>query len=307
VLALTARILAAGLRPPAAVRAGGYATRGMHDDEDDDSVAAAFGALHVDWELPAESRAVLLESLRSPDPEVRLEAVEMLAHSIDDTLAALALEIARTDREEEIRAAAASALAPGLAAAMAAAEEEDAPASPLSPAAFESTRQGLRHLYYDSVCPKEVRRRALEAAVQAPEAWQEGAVRAAWASDDAEWRTSALFCMSRLPGFEAELLDGLRDRQPAVRLEAARAVGDARLPGAVPRLLALAQAADEEPLVRMAAMESLGRLGAREAVEPLRELVDSLDPELAFAARTALARLSEEEAVDDAEGDDDPF
>ena len=279
----------------------------MHDDEDEDGELGALETLQADWDLPAESRAVLVESLNSPDPEVRLEAVEMLAHSLDDALAALALEVARNDPEEEIRAAAASALAPALAAAMAAEEEEDAPASPLTPAGFEATRQGLRHLYYDSACPKEVRRRALEAAVQAPDAWQEGAVRAAWASDDAEWRTSALFCMSRLPGFEGELLDGLKDRQPAVRLEAARNVGDAGLPGAVPRLLALAQAADEEPLVRMAAMESLSRLGAREAVEPLRELVESLDPELAFAARTALARLSQEPAGEDEETDIEPF
>jgi HEAT repeat protein len=283
----------------------------MRDDEDDDldPGLGTFGRLEADWELPAESRAVLLESLASPDPEVRLEAVEMLAHSIDDELAARAVEIARSDPEEEVRAAAASALAPALAAAMAAAEEDEAPPSPLSAAGFEATRLGLRHLYYDSASPKEVRRRALEASVQAPEAWQEGAVRAAWASDDPEWRTSALFCMSRLPGFEGELLDGLRDRQPAVRLEATRAVGDAGLVGGVPRLLALAQAADEEPLVRMAAMESLSRLSAREAVEPLREIAEAADPELAFAARTALARLAEDVAAEAEDDEDDtgPF
>jgi HEAT repeat protein len=281
----------------------------MHDDHDDDEEnLGPFGRLPGDWDLPAESRAVLLESLQSDDPAVRLEAVEMLAHSIDDTLAAMALEAARTDAAEEVRAAAASALAPALAAAMAAEEEDDAPASPLSTAAFEATRAGLRHIYYDSASPKEVRRRALESAVQAPEAWQEGAVRAAWASDDVEWRTSALFCMSRLPGFEGEMLDGLRDRQPAVRLEASRAVGDAGLAGAVPRLLALAQAADEDPLVRMAAMESLSRLGAREAIEALRELAELPDPELAFAARAALARLAADlEAEEDDEGADTPF
>jgi HEAT repeat protein len=255
------------------------------------------------WDLPGESRAVLEESLRSSDPEVRREAVEMLAHSLDDGLAMIALELARCDPDEEIRAAAASVLSPALAAAVAAEQEEDAPSPPLSPAATEAVRQGLRHLYYDSASPKEVRRRALEASVQSPDAWIAGAVRAAWASDDPEWRTTAVFCMTRLPGFADELLAALRDRQPSVRLEAARAVGDSALEAAASRLLALARAADEEPLVRMAAMESLALLGDQEAIGPLREIAAAADPELAFAARAALARLAQDVTPDEDEID----
>ena len=246
------------------------------------------------WEMPEEARQVLVTSLASDEPEVRLEAVEMLAHSLDDELALRGLEIARSDPEEEIRSAAASALAPALAAVVAARQDPEAPAPPLSDEGFEKVRQGLRLLYHDSESSKEVRRRALEASAQAPDAWLVGAARAAWASDDPEWRTTAIFCMTRLTGFDAELVDALRDRQPAVRLEAARAAGDAGLRGAGPRLLALAQAADEEGLVRMAAMESLALLGDRSAVGPLRELAASADPELAFAARAALARLAED-------------
>jgi hypothetical protein len=259
------------------------------------------------WELPDEARQVLATSLESPDPEVRLEAVEMLAHSLDDGLALRGLEIARSDPEEEIRAAAASALAPALAAVIAARADGDAPAPPLSSEAFEAVRQGLRLLYYDSGSTKEVRRRALESSVQAPDQWLEGATRAAWASDDPEWRTTAVFCMTRLPGFEVELEEALRDRQPGVRLEAARAVGDAGLLGAAPRLLALARAADEEGLVRMAAMESLALLGDRGAIPHLRELAGVADPELAFAARAALARLAEDVEPPADEEDDGPI
>jgi HEAT repeat protein len=276
------------------------AARMRPDDPDDD---LDLFAPTPSWVLPREARAVLAESLRSPDPEVRREAVEMLAHSLDDELAMLALEIVRHDPDEEIRAAAASALAPALAAAMTAQEEDEAPASPLSSTGFEAVRQGLRHLYYDSTTPKDVRRRALEASVQAPEAWLEGAVRAAWASDDPEWRTTAVFCMTRLPNFGAVLLEALRDRQPGVRLEAARAVGDAALQAASPRLLALAQAADEDSLVRMAAMESLALIGDRQAIAPLREVAAAADPELAFAARSALARLAEQEESERDEDD----
>jgi HEAT repeat protein len=255
---------------------------GRAESDDPDAVA--------EWELPAEARAVLVDSLKSPDADVRLEAVEMLAHSLDDELAALGLEVARNDPDDEVRAAAASALGPALAACESAAA--GGPPGPLSDGAFAAVRQGLRHIYFDSGAAKDVRRRALEASVQSPEPWQEGAARAALASPDPEWRASAIFCMVRLSGFGAELIDALRDREPLVRLEAARAVGDAGLTAAAPRLLTLAQAADEEGLVRMAAMESLGLLGDRQAVGPLRELAISADPELAFAARSALGRIA---------------
>jgi HEAT repeat protein len=276
----------------------------MPPGDDHDSGELNLFAPEPAWDLPLESRAVLEESLRSDDPEVRREAVEMLAHSLDDGLAMIALELARCDPDEEIRAAAASVLSPALAAAVAAEQEAGAPASPLSPAAAEAVRQGLRHLYYDSESPKEVRRRALEASVQSPGAWMEGAVRAAWASDDPEWRTTAVFCMTRLPGFADELLAALRDRQPSVRLEAARAAGDSALEAAASRLLALARAADEEPLVRMAAMESLALLGDQEAIGPLREIATTADPELAFAARAALARLAQDVTHDEDELDE---
>lgn len=263
----------------------------MRDEDDDDRVPALEDiAADERWELPAESRAVLVDSLRSDDRDVRLEALAVLADSLDDGLAAMALEMARTDGDEQVRAAAALALAPGLGAAVAASEDEIA--APISQATATALGLGLRQLYFDSTAPKTVRRAALEAATQAPEAWQEGAVRAAWASGDAEWRTTAVDCMARLDGFCAELVEALRDRAPQIRLAAARATGDGCCREAGPRLLALARAADEEALVRMAAMESLGLLGDREAIAPLQELAAGADPELAFAARSALGRIA---------------
>ncbi len=275
-------------------------------DEDDDGLEPGGEDLAADqepWQLPAQARAALVESLASPDAEVRYEALEMLAHSLDDGLAALALEIARSDSDAEVRAAAASALAPALA-AVRDAGGSDGPLPPLSTHAVSVLREGLRHLYLDGAAPTEVRRRALEASVQLPAPWQEGATRAAWASADPEWRVSAVFCMARLPGFAGELVEALRDREPAVRLEAARAAGDSGVRAAASRLLTLARAADEEGLVRMAAMESLGLLGDRQAVGVLRELAGAADPELAFAARSALARIAGGDEVEE-EPDDD--
>src|SRR4029079_2695748 len=44
--------------------------RSMYDDEDDDEAIAALDALasEADWDLPPESRAVLVDSLKSDDP-----------------------------------------------------------------------------------------------------------------------------------------------------------------------------------------------------------------------------------------------
>jgi HEAT repeat protein len=283
----------------------------MRDDEDDDEPRSALDDLAADhladhrFELPAESRAVLVESLKSDDREVRLEALDMLAHSLDDGLAALALEAARGDADEEVRAAAVRSLASGLGVAAAAAAGDPVTA-PISPGVAAAVSQALRLLYFDSAAPKAIRRAALETASHAPERWQEGAVRAAWASGDPEWRTTAVDCMARLPGFCGELAEALRARAPQIRLGAARAAGDAGCHEAASRLLALARAADEEGRVRMAAMESLGLLGDREALVPLRELAQSADAELAFAARSALARLAGNAVADESDDDDFP-
>ena len=151
----------------------------MRDDEDDDRLPRALEQIAADerWELPAESRAVLVDGLQNGDREVRLEALEVLADSLDDGLAAMALELARGEGDEAVRVAAALALGPGLGAAAAASEDEIA--APISQATVAALGVGLRQLYFDSTAPKAVRRAALEAATQAPDAWQEGAVRAA--------------------------------------------------------------------------------------------------------------------------------
>src|SRR5688500_16547605 len=127
---VTVGMLASGAS--AAARGAPYARRRMADGPDEPDDELPLFAPEPSWEMPEEARQVLLTSLDSPDPEVRLEAVEMLAHSLDDGLAMRGLEIARSDPEEEIRAAAASALAPALAAVVAAREDPEAPEPPLS-------------------------------------------------------------------------------------------------------------------------------------------------------------------------------
>jgi hypothetical protein len=243
------------------------------------------------WGLPEEARQTLLAALRSPTLEVRREAVEMLWDTLDDELATEALRLAREDSDEELRALAAISLAPGLRATTEAEWDDPEDPPPLSELAYDRVRQGLRALYYESATPRAVRRRALEAAVQAPDNWQEGAVRAAYASDDPDWRATAIFCMGHLPGFEAELLEALASGDVALQLEAVRAAAAAELCAAGPRVLALAMAASADPAVRQVAVQALPALAPPAAVESLSRLARGADPDLAAEARDALSSM----------------
>ncbi|HVS04211.1 MAG TPA: hypothetical protein VMT16_15715 [Thermoanaerobaculia bacterium] len=255
------------------------------------------------WSLPPEARQTLLAALADGSAAARSEALEMLAYAIDDEIAAAALEIARGDADASLRAEAAIALGPALA-AMSEAEDDDEEPEPLSENGFRKVRQALRSLYHDSGAPTEVRRRALEAAVQAPEAWQEGAVRAAFASGDPDWRVTAVFCMGYLPGFEQEILGLLRDQQPEVVFEAVRAVAQAEVREAGDRVLALAQAEDAGVDLRVAAIEALAALEPRGALEALRELSADGHQLVEEAALDALALLGVWEEDEEGESDE---
>jgi quinoprotein glucose dehydrogenase len=80
------------------------------------------------------------------------------------------------------------------------------------------------------------------------------------------------------------------DRQPEVRAQAARVLGDQRVAAAFDRLLALLE--EGEPRVQFFAAQSLGRLGHKEAVGPVLELLRTnadRDLTLRHAAVMALA------------------
>src|SRR5262249_42545157 len=133
----------------------------MDGDDEDDAAGPDLSGLAADegWELPPESRAVLVESLASDDAAVRLEAVEMLAHSLGGELARRARALARTAPDEEVRVAAVLALGPGLGASEGAVGNEPASGEPdglgppLSATAVEAVSQGLRQIYFDSAAP----------------------------------------------------------------------------------------------------------------------------------------------------------
>jgi quinoprotein glucose dehydrogenase len=99
-----------------------------------------------------------------------------------------------------------------------------------------------------------------------------------------------------LAGFETpELAASLA---PELRAQLARVAGDARAPAFAPLLIALLR--DDSPRVRFFAAQSLGALGAREAVGPLFTLLrenSDRDVFLRHAAAWALQRIGDRDAV----------
>ncbi len=89
------------------------------------------------------------------------------------------------------------------------------------------------------------------------------------------------------------LTQGISDRDPAVRINALQALGNA---GAHPRAikLALTGLADADPDVRQVAAIALGEMKAYAAIRPLRTaLADDPAPQVAFAAARALWQLGD--------------
>ena len=118
-------------------------------------------------------------------------------------------------------------------------EFDDPDDVPISEKTFRKIQQSLRKVYLDTAVPKLTRRRILEAAVRAPEDWQTQAIRTAYASDDPEWKLTAVFCMRYVRGFEKQILEALESPDPKIHYEAISAAGNWEVDAAWPHVTAL--------------------------------------------------------------------
>lgn len=255
------------------------------------------------WEWPEEARNALLAVLgdRQAGPEERRLATELAGDVVvvDDTVANRLLGLLGDAGEsDELRGQAAISLGPALELGdLHGFEDEDM--TPISEAVFEAACEALRQAYSDARCPKDVRRRALEAAVRADRGWQAGAVRAAYASDDRDWRQTAVFCMGFLPGFEQHTLADLDDSDERVQREAVRAAALRGLSKAWRKIKALALSEASGKEARLAAIDAVAELRPHQAEEVLAGLLGHEDPEVAGAAREALIAAGAMDAEDE--------
>lgn len=233
-------------------------------------------------------RAVFRACLSDPDAEVRAAAINGLWE--DESLATMNRLIAMLDDEAGVaRAAATLALARFAYLCQ---------IGDLSAAEGARLLAVLLRTATDPEQPLEVRRRAVEALgyfAASREAQTE--IGRAYAHSDLAMRESALLAMGRsmrptwFPYIEREL----KSPSPALRYEAARAVGELAEEGR-PLLPALLPLVDDDDIeISLAAIWALGQVGGSSARRVLERLARSRDLSRRQAADEALAELSLDE------------
>ena len=263
------------------------------------------------WDWPENADTVIRKVLtdKNADSADRLLAAEMAGEAtvMNDQMADILLSILQNKHEtNDIRCAAVISLGPALeyADTMEFDDEEDLM---ISEPAFEKIQQTLRRLFMDSDVHEEVRRRILEASVRAPQEWHRDAVRAAYMSDNEDWRLTAVFCMSFIEGFENQILECLKNDDPDIFYEAVCAAGNMGLEKAWPQILKIISSPDTEIPLLLAAIDAVVNIRPEEAHEVIGHLVDHEDQDVVDAACEALgiADAFLEAENDDADDDGD--
>lgn len=270
------------------------------------------------WEWPEHAGATLLGALRDRGAAAddRVLAAELAGEGVamDDALAKALVAVVRgADEPDELRATAAIALGPTLELCETEGfdEDDDMNDAPISERTFGEVRQALRATFDDPSTPKLVRRRVLEGAVRAPQDWQRDAIRAAYVSDDSEWRLTAVFCMRFVQGFDEQILASLESPDTEVEAEAVRAAGEWGLVAAAPHVLRLLRTKGTEKGLLVAALAAVATVSREEALELLPDFESSDDPEIVEAAEEAthLAQIdwNADLGGEEDEDDDEPL
>jgi hypothetical protein len=267
------------------------------------------------WDWPKGAGNTFLSVLKDRLAPLsdRLIAAELAGDftAINDDLAQALMAVLQDSGEpEELRANAAIAFGAALEAGRAEFDEElqefdDDEMVPIGLETFLEIRELLKALYADANIPKVVRRRILEAAVRAPEPWQQDATKAAYASGDRDWILTAVFAMRFVEGFENEILEALKTTDPEIHIEAVLAAGEEELDAAWPHVSKLAKDGRTEKDLRIAAIGAIGSIRPEEAQDILIKLTDSKDEDIAEAADEALSMILPDDFGDEEEGDED--
>jgi hypothetical protein len=227
--------------------------------------------------------AILRECLNDVDGQVRRLAIDGLWEDEKPSLIERLITMLGNDPDSEVRAAAATSL--GRFVLLGALGE-------IIEATADQVERSLRSAWMRAVESNEVRRRALESLAYAADPAVGALIEAAYNDDDQLMRKSAVFAMGRSADWRwsKTILAELRNRDAAMRFEAAVSAGELGLSAAVQPLVELMDDASSD--VREAAALALGKIGGREARRALEAVLDGEDERLAQAAEEALEELA---------------
>jgi HEAT repeat protein len=226
--------------------------------------------------------AVFKMCLRDKDEIVLEKAMEGLWESEDRSVIPSLVQVLRSNRGMEVRAAAAVAL--GKFASLV----QD---GKLLQKDADTVRANLMAVLENPDEPLEVRRRSLEAV--APFNTEDIKRYVCWAyeSDDLKLKASSIFAMGRTgeTSWLPFLLRELQNKEPSLRYESANASAELGDEEVVPHLISLLQ--DDDYQVQMAGLNALGKIGGPLAKRALLRCIKEGDATLEEAARTALENV----------------
>jgi len=226
--------------------------------------------------------------LHDEDAIVRVKAIEGLWECEDRGLIAPLIELMKSDSEESVRAAAATAL--GRFALL-------GELNKLRPGDVERVGNALLGVIDNPGEQVEVRRRALEAIAPLSMPRVKEIISEAYHSGEPRFIVSALYAMGRNcdPIWLPTLLKELSSPDPARRFEAVRACGELEDESAVPYLIKLID--DIDTHVQLCAIEALGHIGGGEARRALHRCLDNPDERIRQAAEEVLGEMEFEEGL----------
>jgi len=224
--------------------------------------------------------AIFRHCLGDGGAEVRAAAIDGLWENEDETLIGPLLSMLRSDPSTQVRAAAAAALGRFVLAG----ELEDLEA-PIQARIVSDLLTSI-HLAGEEM---EVQRRAIESVAYACTPEVSEILETAYYHEDELVQQSAIVGMGRScdKRWKQIILDELETGSAAMRYEAALASGNLEILEAVPTLTELLD--DADPLVRDAAIWSLGQIGGDQAKQALLDALDEADDDTAAAIEDALA------------------
>ena len=255
------------------------------------------------WDWPHGASRQFLDILRDDQANEtdRCLAAEMAGDVtvINEELVGALLSILHShDASETLRGTAAVALGPVLEHA----DTEGFSDVPIREKTFRRLQASLHRLYTDAGVPKTVRRRIVEASVRAPQDWHQDAIRAAYASDDQDWKLTAVFSMRWIRGFDDQIRGALDSENEEIHYQAVCAAGNWEVDSAWSHVTSLVTSKNTDKALRLAAIDAVASIRRQEAGMILIDLTDSDDEDIVGAAHEAMA---EAQSGEDFEGEDE--